>query len=207
MTASQKAEACALWAAGEMTLVDLSKKFKKNPSTLKNLFEREGITKGQNAKAIQEQVAKAVAENMVDDAAVIAQRARETKEQHYKMAAGLSNLTWMTIMKAREENRPMGSLTNDMKALKSAAEILRITREERYAVLGLNEKVTDDDSELPDLIVQELTAAEIKDMHAAQAAQIDPDGAFDMEAEPFGDEDLLGELDGAEDDLLEAELG
>lgn len=199
MTTAQQAEACALWAAGEATLADLAKRFRKHPDTLKKLFDRRGVKKGQTAAKVREAVTAAVAESMFDDVSVLAARVKETKETHYKLAEALTRLTHGTLAKAQQEGRAFGTIVNDMKALKAAAEILRITREERYAVLGLNEQKHHDDDELPDLVVKELTAEQIVEMNRISAQQAGTD-EYDMDELDFGSdaedfEEVPDELD------------
>jgi predicted DNA-binding protein len=182
MTSSQRAEAIALWKSGEATLAVLCKKFGKSKQTLLRLFEREGVTKGSTAAETKKKVEEAVTASITTDATVIAQRIRDTKEEHYRMASTLAKLTWKTIADAQEKKEAIGTKLNDMKALQLASNVLKTVREERYAVLGLNEKVHDDDTPLPDLVVQELTAKQISDMQ--QMEEGDPDGDIDLDDMP-----------------------
>lgn len=145
---------------------------------------------------------------MVNDATVLANRIRETKEEHYKMSAGIAKLVWFTISKARQEGKSVASVGYDLKALKVAAETLRITREDRYAVLGISEDDDAEDKPLPDLVVQELTAEDIiqiqkqKLMEAADGLDVG-----EIVDDTLGDEQLFdGEnADDDEDDRVELE--
>jgi transposase-like protein len=201
MTTSARAEAIALWKSGEMTVDQLAKKFKKNRTTLFKLFKDEGAVKGADAAITKARVETAVAAAIVDDATVIATRIRETKDEHYKMASGISKLTWQIIVAAKSENRPYGSVGGDLRALKTAAETLRITREERYAVLGINENDDSDEKDIPVLQVQELTAEDIYAMNRQRALEANQDlGLADIDdIESMGDEEGISD----EDDRVE----
>lgn len=194
----QKAEAIALWRAGATTLDELAKKFKKNRSTFLRLFNKEGIMRGESAVATAQKVAEKVEETITTDAAEYARRIIETKEEQYKMAAGIAKLTWASIATAKKNGVPMASIQGDLKSLHIAAQTLKLTREERYALLGIDAGDSDE-RPLPDLVVQELTAEDIKEMHKASMVQ-DDEGAFDME---LGDESLIAVED--EEEKVETE--
>lgn len=179
LTVSQRAEAIALWEAGEITLEGLSKKFGKSRQAFLRLFDKEGIKKGSKSAATTKRVTDAVEAGIVDSAAETAKRIRDTKEEHYRMASTLAKLTWKIIADAQSKGEAVGTKLNDMKALQMASNVLKTVREERYAVLGLNEKVQDDDTPLPDLVIRELTEDQIKVMQ--QTPEGDPDGDFDLE--------------------------
>jgi hypothetical protein len=188
MTVSQRAEAIALWEAGEITLDGLAKKFGKSRQAFIRLFDKEGVKKGSKSAETTKRVTDAVEAGIVDSAAETAKRIRDTKEEHYRMANTLAKLTWKIIADAQAAGQSVGTKLNDMKALQMASNVLKTVREERYAVLGLNEKVHDDDTPLPDLVIRELTEDQIKTMQ--QTPEGDPDGDFDLEL------DIVGEGEG-----------
>lgn len=179
LTVTQRAEAIALWKAGEITLEGLSKKFGKSRQAFLRLFDKEGAKKGSNAAATTKRVTEAVEDGLADSAAKMVKRITDTKEEHYKMADMLAKLTWKTIVDCQTGKHAFGTKLNDIKMLSAAASVLKTVREERYAVLGLNEKVHDDDTPLPDLVIRELTAEQIAIMQ--QTPEGDPDGEFDLE--------------------------
>lgn len=186
LTNTEKAEAIALWKAGAVTLDQLAERFQRDRMTFLRLFNKEGVTKGESREEHQKRVAEAVESAAVGDAAVIANRIRETKEQHYKMAHGIAAATYKLLAKCAQENRAVSTVAADLKAYKTAMDTLKAAREERYAVLGLNEEKQNDDTPLPDLVVQELTADQIKQMHKAAQESDDLGG--------LSDGDTLGEL-------------
>ena len=202
LNSAQKAEAIALWRAGTVTLEELSKKFKRDISTFKRLFAANEVRKGDKAIETAERITAAVEKTIVDDATVLVQRIKDTKEEHYKMAAGISKLSFNLIIKAKQENRPMSSLLNDMKALKLAADIQKVTLEQRYAILGISAEDEANDRPMPDLVIQELTAEDIKAMHAQQ--MVTDDDGEDMDDMTLGDEELV-EPELVEDDRVEVD--
>lgn len=189
LTTSQKAEALALWRSGEVTLDELAKRFKKDRTTFLNLFNREGAQKGETKEKTEKKVQEAVESSIVSDSIILANRIRDTKEEHYKMAYGISRLTWDILSKAKREGIPIGSFAADMKTLQAAANVLKVAREERYAVLGISILDENDDKPLPDLVVQELTSEDIKRLNAEQAVSDEEMGGADIEV--LGDEEIV----------------
>jgi predicted DNA-binding protein len=194
LTVSQRAEAIALWQAGEITLDGLSKKFGKSRQAFMRLFDKEGIKKGSKSAETAKRVTDAVESGLVDSAAETAKRIRDTKEEHYRMSSTIAKLTWKLIADTQAKGEAIGTKLNDMKALQMASNVLKTVREERYAVLGLNEKVHDDDTPLPDLVIRELTAGQIESMQ--QTPEGDPDGDFDIDDMP--DMGIVGQDDDEE---------
>jgi hypothetical protein len=162
LTPKQWAEAEALWESGEVTLEDLAARFGKHRSAFSAHFKAKGIEKGKKKEehkaAVKEEVTKAA----IDDATVLAARIKETKEEHYKMAAGLAKLSWNEILLAKSEGRAVSTALNNLKALDAAMTVLKKAREERWAVLGLDRDDAMDEDGLPDLVISELTAEQIE---------------------------------------------
>lgn len=154
-------KATALWESGEATLEELAEKFDRHPQSFSKYFKKHGIVKGSKAKELKEKVEKKVQEEVVNDAAIIAARIKETKEEHYKMASALAKLTWAEVLKAKQDGIPVGAKLNDLKALDTAMAVLKKAREERYAVLGLDRPDAIDENDVPELVIQELTAEQI----------------------------------------------
>lgn len=201
LTPAQKAEAIALWKAGSTTLDDLAKKFKKDRSTFVRLFKDTGTEKGATRAEAERKITEAVEASVVDDAILRANRTRETKEEHYKYARIVSTLTYSLIARAKQENRPYGSLLGDLKAIEVAARVFKITREEKYIALNIREDEEDDEKELPILSVQELTAQDIKRLHE-QSLMADDELGLNEE---LGDEELIvpGDNDFGDEDTNE----
>lgn len=177
LTPKQWAEIEALWESGDVTLADLVKRFGKSVNTFKGYFKRNGIVRGSRKAAIKSAVLSAAEE----EASVLAARIKETREEHYKMSSGIAKLAWSEILQAKSSGAPVGVAMSNLKALDTAASILKKTREERYAVLGLFEEKAVDDEGLPELIIKELTAEQIAELRDRDASAIDdlPEDGFD----------------------------
>ena len=161
LTEKEWRQATTLYEAGEVTIEDLAKKFDRHPQSFIKRFKRDGIVKGSKSAALKAKVEEKVKEEAVNDAAIIAGRIKETKEEHYKMASALAKLTWAEVLKAKQDGVPVGAALNNLKALDTAMAVLKKAREERYAVLGLDRPDAIDENDVPELVIQELTAEQI----------------------------------------------
>ena len=164
MTPRQWAEAEALWESGEVTLDDLAKRFNKDRSAFVRYFKKHGIVKGSRAAARKEEVKEAVAAAGIDEATVLANRIRETKEDHYKMSSALAKLVWAEVLTAKKDEKPFSAIKDNLKALDNAMNVLMKARMERFAILGLNKDDYVDEGGLPELVISELTAAQIEEL-------------------------------------------
>ncbi|WP_323016466.1 hypothetical protein [Castellaniella sp.] len=193
MTTTERAEAVALWAAGEATLLELAKKYGKDISTIKSLMSREGVKKGQAVEERKEVVQEAIQQRIASEAEEIAKRVVETKEDHYKMASGLAKLIWNEIAEARKNEKPIATAYHNVKTLKTAADALKTLRDERYTLLGIRADEDDGDKTPPELVVKELTVKDIQEMQRKAALEAaDGLGVPDIK---LGDEDLLDDKD------------
>lgn len=164
MTPRQWAEAEALWEAGEVTLDDLATRFGKDRSAFVRYFKKHGIVKGSRAAARKEEVKEAVAAAGIDEATVLANRIRETKEDHYKMSSALAKLVWAEVLTAKKDEKPFSAIKDNLKALDNAMNVLMKARMERFAILGLDKDDYVDEDGLPELVISELTAAQIEEL-------------------------------------------
>lgn len=169
LTPRQWAEAEALWASGDITLSGLCEKYGLQKNAFIRHFNKAKIKKGEKAKEIRAAAEDAVNNAAKEEAAILAQRIRETKEEHYKMAAGLAKLTWAEIIQAKQAGTPFGAVINNVKALELAMNALKKAREERYACLGLDRDDYVDEEALPDLVIQELTPEQIEQLRERDA--------------------------------------
>lgn len=160
MTTKEKAEAVALWQSGEVTIVDLAKKYGRDAATINKVLSEAKAVKGAVASKVVEAATKKVAESIVADADVLAKRIRETKEEHYMLSRGIV----MAVAKEIREHssgKDMANRAPTLKAYESAMKVLKMAREERFAVLGILDGESSNGEEIPDLIVQELSADDV----------------------------------------------
>lgn len=153
----------SMWTSGEYTSEQIGKKFGRTARSIRGLMIKRGIKKGEMSEEISERVREKVVDKIVSDTTILAERTKETKEDHYRMATAIAKLTWMEVAKAQKEGRSFATLTGSMKALNLAMGVLEKARSERYAVLGLDAE-KDDDGEIPELVVSELTSEQIDDL-------------------------------------------
>ena len=191
MTPRQWAEAEALWEAGEVTLDDLAARFDKDRSAFVRYFKKHGIVKGSRAAARKEEVKEAVATAGIDEATVLANRIRETKEDHYKMSSALAKLVWAEVLTAKKDEKPFSAIKDNLKALDNAMNVLMKARMERFAILGLDKDDYVDEDGLPELVISELTAAQIEELRNRDEEGLEAGTAVISEAlqEEIEDED------------------
>lgn len=190
----QWAEATALWEQGAVTYAQLGEKFDRHPQSFVRYFSRRGIKKGSARAKTMAKVESVVEKQLVNDAAIIAARIKETKEEHYKMASGLAKLTWGEILKAKQDGVPVGTAINNLKALDTAMAVLKKAREERYAVLGLDRPDAIDENDVPELVISELTADQIEALRARSFRELNELDAVEVgDIEDEGDNGVVEE--------------
>lgn len=150
-----------MWGSGEFTQADIARKLKVPNVTVSKHFDRKGLKKGVRQEELLKAAQEELMKTAVEDAALVALRIRETKEDHYKMASNLAKLTWAEILTAKQNGAAFSTIQGNIKALEMAMSVLKKAREERYAVLGLDKDVDVDEDDVPDLVVSELTTDEI----------------------------------------------
>lgn len=155
------AEAGALWESGEVSLTDLSKRYKVSRESLSRKFVKLGLRKGSKAQQHATAVAEEVAKNAASSAAITAARIRDTKEQHYEWAAALSRMAMHRVATAARNGHAIATEFNNLKAIEKAIQVIKIGREERYRLLGLDREDAWDDDDLPDLLINEMSAEDV----------------------------------------------
>jgi transposase-like protein len=175
LTEKQKAEAIALWQSGEVTLTQLAARFGRTTRALSAMFDKAGVKKGEKSAEVHAAVQQQVAQQIVGDAGLIAQKIRETKDSHYAAAKVIASLIQKQLVSAQQKGQPFATVQNEIKTLKLAAEALATLREERFVILGIADGEKEGDDDLPELPIHEMTADQILDMQRRQ-----DDGGLDM---------------------------
>lgn len=194
LTTRQWAEAEALWARGEVTLTQLSERYGKDVSAFTKHFRKKGLEKGSKAAEVKEKVEAAIDREMVSEAEITAQRVRETKDEHYKMSKVLSQMAFSEVIQAKKSGIQLGAIIANLKAIESAMNTVKKGREERYAVLGLDNGEFIDDEQIPVLNVSDLTEEEIFQIQHGK------DGIDDIPAEDLELDAGLDEEEGDDED-------
>jgi hypothetical protein len=169
LTPSQKAEAAAMWMAGDHTIAAIAKKYGKRPESIGRIFKAMGVTKGSAKEDLTAKATALIEAKMLGSVEEHARRIMATREQHFKMSDGLAKLAWTELVRARQAGLDLGGLKDVMQTLKLAGEVIGQARKELWSVLGVEEHDKDKELEsLPELMVRELTQAEVGELHMAQ---------------------------------------
>lgn len=186
LTVAEKAEAAALWRAGDVTLAQLSERFKKRPETFSKLFARMGIEKGSGAAAAMKRAEEVVTAKAVSEIEQTLHRIAKVKEDHYKMSQMMAVMVFKEIQQAKIAELDIGKLKDTMMVFKLASDVIAHSRKELFQILNVEKhEQKEDESDLPDLTVRELTQDEIGQL---QDAPLDDDddlgaGMLDLDAE------------------------
>jgi hypothetical protein len=199
MTSRDWARCRALWERGDTTYKELCARYGRSYKSFERHFKKHGIVKGAKAAALKEKVAEAMAVEDVNDAQLLAMRIKETKEEHYKMASALGRLSWNEILQAKKDGRAVSTALANLKALHAATVNLKIVREERFAILGLDRTDAVDLDQIPELIIRELTAEQIEELRKRDHTEAEdlpttphnPSAGEEEPEEPEDDDDAV----------------
>lgn len=170
LTPKQRAEAVALWRGGGVTLDDLAKKFGRRPETFSRLFKKLGIEKGSAVKEEAKKLEAAAAEAAKSSIEETLRRIAKVKDDHFQMANGLAKLAWAEIVRARQAELPLHTLKETMATLKMASDVINNSRKELYEILDVEKhEAKEDEDDLPDLTVRELTPGEVQQIQNQSA--------------------------------------
>ena len=183
------AKAESLYESGEFNLEQIAEEFGVHPITVQRHMKANGIEKGSKAAEIKEKVTEKMKDAAEEDASIIAQRIRETKEEHYRLNQAIDKRIVREMVGVESEGRSIATSLGVFKALKTAAETLKLTRENRYTVLGIIDNDTLDD-ELPTLEVRDMLEEEIESIREQQRLQAEEMGLTTDES--FDDDALEG---------------
>lgn len=181
----QWAEAEALWELGEATRDEIAKKLDVTPTAVTLHMKKRGVTRGSRAEEHRKKIADQVTEAATADAAIYAQRIKETKEEHYKLSANLARMAWEEVANCKKTGAPLSVATSNLKAIEAAVNVISKARQERWAILGLDRPDAVDTNELPALVIEELTADQIEDLRNRDFND------FEEELEEVADEEVV----------------
>jgi hypothetical protein len=173
LTGPEWAKIEAAWEAGATTYSELVKVYGRSVTTFQQHFKKRGIKKGAAADKLKARAEKQLEQASQIDANILAARIKETKEDHYKMAAALSRLTWQEILAAKQAGHPVATAQGNLKAVDAAMTVLKKAREERYSVLGLDRPDAIDADEIPELVISELTAEQVQKLRDRDHLEVD----------------------------------
>lgn len=168
ITPAKWAEIEQAWTHGKFaTLTDLSEHFSVSENTLAIRFKDRKLKRGQVIDEYNRKVQAELDHQAKADAKVVAERIKETREWHYVTAAGIGKMAWAEVLLAKKNGTALSTTKGNLSALESAMKVLKMAREERFAVLGLDSDGGDDEEDsLPELVINELTQEQIEEMRA-----------------------------------------
>lgn len=167
LTPVEWAKAEAYYESGEYTLEEISSKFSVHVATVQRHMRKRGIEKGAKAEEIKKKVEETLEDQAAKEAELVSRRIQETKEEHYRLSQAIDKRIAREFVEAAQTGRAIASSMENFKALKEAAATLKITRESRYTILGMNEEDRDID-DLPTLEVREMLDEEVAAIRDAQ---------------------------------------
>lgn len=182
MTPKEWAKAEAMYESGEFTLEQIGEEFKVHVVTVQRHMKSAGVEKGSRAEEVKRRVADKMDAEIDADAEVLSQRIKETKEEHYRLNKVVDNRMLREFVLAEQEGRQFATAANNIKVLNMVAATLKITRENRYAILGIDADSGMDD-ELPTLEVREMWEEEIETIRNKQTEQANEMGLGEDETE------------------------
>jgi hypothetical protein len=164
LTEAQWVEVVDLWERGEVRLDDLSARFGISAPALSKGLKRRGAVKGkragETAKAVSEALKDAAVEEALSGAELRAKRIAETRDQSYTWVEGIQKMTMQVLVEAKRDHKPFSVVAGDLKALRTAMNTIAMGRQERWAILDMENEV--DDQTLPELVIRDLTENEIE---------------------------------------------
>lgn len=190
LTPAQRAESAALWRAGTVTLVDLGKKYDRRPEVFSRLFTDMGIKRGEGAIEAAKKITEAVEARTLSDLDETMRKIALMRNEHYVMSHGLAKYAWNELARARVAKLDIAGLKDVMVTLKLAGEIIGNSRKELFTVLNVEKHEQDENNnDLPELTVRELTHAELKQLQnaASKELSLECDPGEEMTPVDFGD--------------------
>jgi hypothetical protein len=187
------AEIEGLWETGDATLPDLEARYSVSRRALQARFAKRKIVKGakaaQMAAAVKEEV---FAENLADINTTTA-RAKETREAAYQNAVVVENLIMAQLAAAQKDPSQALKAAAAIKALSLAAAGLERIHSLKWRALGLDKDSVQQD-QLPVLLIEDLSEAEIKAMQDGHAEDDGDDDIIECSSGPSAPDDREDDL-------------
>jgi hypothetical protein len=172
---AQEGELRALWEAGATTAEELAARFGMSRRGVQAALSRLGAKKGAAASAVATVVHRRILAEAVPMHGDPVVRIREAKDAAFMNAVRLEALAMQAAEEAMAEIGGIGAL----RALDLAASVLARARTVKWAALGLDGRTPPDTTDLPELVIREMTAIEIGTIRRRQDADDRALGAGD----------------------------
>lgn len=202
LTARQRAEAAALFSAGDASLEDLAKRYGKTASGMWQMLQKMGVKKDERKKEVEEEARKKIEDEILADSTILAAKIRTAKDESDRFYTTIRKLTLHEIVTAKKAGLPLSTIVNNLKALESAAKIARVTQEGQFQVLGISTEPVEIEEDLPELKISGLSQDELDALNK-QSFQ-NPDALDDDDFDEPDDEDSDDEGESVSDDDTDA---
>lgn len=163
LTTADDADLKAAWEAGASTVSDLSVRFGMSARGIQAALVRMGAQKGTAAAKVTRAVGRIATVPEIEPGDDLGGRAAETRDDAYRHAHLLEHLAMQAAAQAAE----VGGMPA-LRALDLAGSIIERCRKARWAATGLDKTDLMDSAELPELIIRELSDAEVAEIRAEQ---------------------------------------
>lgn len=164
---AQKRKIKKLWESGEFTLEQIGEEVGVTKVTVHRYVSKNNIVKGSAAEDYQRQVEEEMEARARQEAEELHKKVVETKSYLYRMQKAIDDQMAHEIVSAIKEKRSISSAIPAIKAAKIASDALKSSRENRWAILGLD-KEQDLGDDLPTLAIEELSEEEMEEIRNAQ---------------------------------------
>lgn len=183
----------ALWETGSVRGHDLAAQFGVTPESISRGLSKRKAVYGKHAAA----AAKKVVEAAQDDTEITVRRAKETREEHYKISRLFAQMAAMKIQQAEKKvpGYSYDQANDELKAIQAAMTISEKSRRERWAILGLDKDNAIGEEDMPELLIREMTGKEVEDSREAQEAALREIGALEVAQEDELDPDFSNQGD------------
>ncbi|MBR0652748.1 hypothetical protein GXW78_24035 [Roseomonas terrae] len=185
----------ALWESGTVTAEDLAAKYSMSRRGVQAALLRLGAKRGAASAAIATAVSARILSDVMPEHPDTAARVRWTRDETYKNATRIEALAMAAAEQAASGE--IASAAAVLRALDSAAAIISRTRTARFVALGLDLRGSVHDGDPPELVVKEMTPAEVADVRRQQEEEDaitrpgTQDHSADETADPGADEVVI----------------
>jgi DNA-binding MarR family transcriptional regulator len=176
LTEAEWQQIVAIWETGGVRARDIADQFHITAESISRGLKKRGAVYGRHATS----AARRLIEAATDEFEVAARRARETKEDHYKISAYFAKLAAKKIQDAESGKTSYAQADEEIKALLGAMKVNSAARSERWAILGLDREDVFDPDTLPELSIREMTGQEVENVKDAQEKALKEIGAIEI---------------------------
>ena len=192
LTPREYARAKTMYQSGEYSLAEISDTVGVSASALSRRFKRDTVERGSDAKKVSAAVKRAIEKTSAANAEELASTAHDIKMLALKSIKLFNTKAYSDVAKAVRDNKPLGEILNDLKALETASKIVAANYGTGARILGLDRDINPDD-ELPELQIHIMTENDVAELREAQRREeLEESGELDDDEimAALSDEDL-----------------